>query len=201
MTSARAQTLMTLAGAMGTVFMLGCLNPMDSGSKDGSLAMSQASDPEAEAGTGKTDICHIPPGNPANARTLSVGNPAVPAHLAHGDKIGRCEDKHPGKPKPCADKAPQSKEHDGMAPAPRNGKAAVCHIPPGNPSNAHTILVGVAAVKAHLAHGDLLGACAVESESIASDCDGPGHGNGHTDGGSGTETGTDPIPTPSSEKN
>jgi len=39
------------------------------------------------------------------------------------------------------------------------GKVVICHIPPGNPGNAHTIMVGQAAVPAHLAHGDHLGAC------------------------------------------
>jgi hypothetical protein len=39
----------------------------------------------------KTTICHIPPGNPANAHTLCVGNAAVPAHLQnHGDYLGAC---------------------------------------------------------------------------------------------------------------
>lgn len=38
-------------------------------------------------------------------------------------------------------------------------KAFVCHKPPGNPANMHTLHVGEAAVKAHLAHGDALGAC------------------------------------------
>ena len=38
-------------------------------------------------------------------------------------------------------------------------KTTVCHIPPGNPSNEHTICVGNAAVVAHLAHGDVLGSC------------------------------------------
>ena len=37
----------------------------------------------------KTTICHIPPGNPANAHTMCVGNAAVPAHLAHGDASAR----------------------------------------------------------------------------------------------------------------
>jgi hypothetical protein len=41
--------------------------------------------------TKKTTICHIPPGNPANAHTLCVGNPAVPAHMAHGDYLGQCK--------------------------------------------------------------------------------------------------------------
>jgi hypothetical protein len=39
------------------------------------------------------------------------------------------------------------------------GKVAVCHIPPGNPSNTHTIVVGESAVPAHLAHGDSIGEC------------------------------------------
>ncbi|MFI0415155.1 MAG: hypothetical protein ACH255_13570 [Candidatus Thiodiazotropha sp.] len=39
---------------------------------------------------GKVDICHIPPGNPSNAHTINVSKNAVPAHLAHGDKIGAC---------------------------------------------------------------------------------------------------------------
>jgi hypothetical protein len=39
------------------------------------------------------------------------------------------------------------------------GKMDICHIPPGNPSNAHTITVSTAAVSTHLNHGDTLGAC------------------------------------------
>jgi hypothetical protein len=39
---------------------------------------------------GKVDICHIPPGNPANAHTINVSVNAIPAHLAHGDTIGEC---------------------------------------------------------------------------------------------------------------
>ena len=40
-----------------------------------------------------------------------------------------------------------------------NNKVLVCHIPPGNPNNAHTICVSYNAVAAHLAHGDYLGNC------------------------------------------
>jgi hypothetical protein len=38
----------------------------------------------------KAVICHIPPGNPGNSHTIEVGEPAVPAHLAHADTLGAC---------------------------------------------------------------------------------------------------------------
>jgi len=41
----------------------------------------------------------------------------------------------------------------------KNGKVYVCKVPPGNPSNAHTIEVSVNAVASHLATGSSLGAC------------------------------------------
>jgi hypothetical protein len=46
-----------------------------------------------------------------------------------------------------------------------NQKVEMCHIPPGNPGNAHTICIDASAVPAHLAHGCLLGDC-----SEANDC-------------------------------
>jgi len=46
--------------------------------------------------TKKTTICHIPPGNPANAHTICVGNAAVRAHVEnHHDPIGVCPDEPP----------------------------------------------------------------------------------------------------------
>ncbi|MBJ6764153.1 hypothetical protein JGU66_25545 [Myxococcaceae bacterium JPH2] len=41
-------------------------------------------------GTEHVTVCHIPPGNPANAHTITVGEPAVKAHLRHGDTLGAC---------------------------------------------------------------------------------------------------------------
>jgi len=38
-------------------------------------------------------------------------------------------------------------------------KVLVCHHPPGNPGNAHTICIGAPAVPTHLVHGDYLGEC------------------------------------------
>jgi hypothetical protein len=42
------------------------------------------------AQSAKVPVCHIPPGNPAQAKTLQVGAAAVNAHLAHGDFAGDC---------------------------------------------------------------------------------------------------------------
>jgi hypothetical protein len=38
----------------------------------------------------KVTLCHVPPGNPSNAHTISVGSPAVGSHMAHGDSLGSC---------------------------------------------------------------------------------------------------------------
>jgi hypothetical protein len=52
---------------------------------------------------GKAVICHYPPGNPGNRHTIEVGQPAVSAHMAHGDTLGPCPseklDKKPKKDK------------------------------------------------------------------------------------------------------
>jgi len=41
----------------------------------------------------------------------------------------------------------------------KENKIKICHIPPGNPDNAHTIEVSQSAIEAHLDHGDSLGPC------------------------------------------
>src|SRR5438270_10079537 len=40
-------------------------------------------------------------------------------------------------------------------------KCTICHVPPGNPPNAHTLVVGCSAVQAHLRNhpGDCIGPC------------------------------------------
>jgi hypothetical protein len=43
----------------------------------------------------------------------------------------------------------------------------ICHAPPGNPSNAHTIIVGTSSLTAHLKnHNDILGECTFEKLKI-----------------------------------
>ena len=56
------------------------------------LAQTASAAPEP-----KILICHTPPGNPDNPHTLSVGESAVLAHVAHGDTLGPCDDLLSGK--------------------------------------------------------------------------------------------------------
>ena len=70
----------------------------------------------------------------------SIDESAWPAHQEHGDTLGACEEPSP----------PDDQYED---------KVLICHIPPGNPDNRHTIRVSENAVPAHLAHGDFLGPC------------------------------------------
>ena len=64
--------------------------------------------PTAIAKQHKVDVCHIPPGNPANAHTINISENAVETHLDHGDSLGPCEtppvaqQRPSGKPSACA---------------------------------------------------------------------------------------------------
>jgi hypothetical protein len=45
-------------------------------------------------------------------------------------------------------------------------KVTICHVPPGNPNNAHTITVGESAVLTHMTqHGDTIGPCSGETSN------------------------------------
>ena len=41
-------------------------------------------------GSNQVTICHHPPRNPNNVQSITVGESAVDAHLAHGDTLGAC---------------------------------------------------------------------------------------------------------------
>lgn len=151
----------------------------DSGSGSGGSAGSGGSG--SGGGGGKTTICHIPPGNPENAHTISVASTAaVDAHIAHGDSTGACAgEPNTGSCDDCELRCgSDGAGSDGMSEGSGSGgsgsggsgsggsgKTTICHIPPGNPENAHTISVGNPAVNAHISeHGDYLGACNGEAE-------------------------------------
>ena len=50
-------------------------------------------------------------------------------------------------------------------------KVEVCHFPPGNPDNFHTIRISANALSVHLAHGDTNGACNAVCAQICDDGD------------------------------
>jgi hypothetical protein len=50
-------------------------------------------------------------------------------------------------------------------------KVAICHLPPGNPQNRQTIIVGASAVAAHLKHGDTIGECPSRCQLNSNLCD------------------------------
>ncbi len=96
----------------------------------------------------KTTVCHVPGGNANGARTLEVDTDELVEHLDHGDTAGGC-----------VVTALQS-TGQGQTIEVRDGKAAICHVPPGNPTDPQTLVVAEDAVGEHLTHGDSPGACA-----------------------------------------
>jgi hypothetical protein len=74
---------------------------------------------------------------------------------------------------------------DGGAPTCVSPKVLVCHIPPGNPANAHDICIGEPAVKHHVKHhGDGVGVPC--GNSGAGGSGGAGGGAGGSGGGGAT---------------
>jgi len=70
------------------------VNEIDDGSGGGGSGDDPPVDdgPDEKDGKNKVTICHIPPGNPENAHLITVGEPAVLAHIAHGDTLEECPD-------------------------------------------------------------------------------------------------------------
>lgn len=85
-------------------------------------------------GQERVTVCH-------NGRTIAISTAALPAHLAHGDTEGECQD---GGSRP---NDGDGNEGEGQA------QVTICH------RGFMTITVAEPAVPAHLAHGDSLGAC------------------------------------------
>jgi len=97
-----------MSAAILSLSLLGCSVPADGTAERNAeiRACNLQDDPSITADvdlhacaagqTRKTTICHIPPGNPANAHTLCVGNAAVPAHVEnHHDTLGPCPSEPP----------------------------------------------------------------------------------------------------------
>lgn len=52
-------------------------------------------------------------------------------------------------------------------------KITICHIPPGNPDNAHAIRISVNAWPAHEAHGDVIGDCSKNENQLSGSLEKP----------------------------
>ena len=52
---------------------------------------------------------------------------------------------------------------------PDTSSQVICHVPPGNHHNMHTIRVGEPAVEPHLNHGDMLGPCPGDESEVEVD--------------------------------
>ena len=98
----------------------------------------------------KSDLCHVPPGNPGHAHTLSLPESAFAAHLGHGDTAGACSAEAPAGGK--ADKA------DAKG---KKSRSPVCHV--GDEASPRTLYLPAPAIRAHLGHGDAAGPCAGEA--------------------------------------
>ena len=86
----------------------------------------------------KVTLCHIPPGNPANAHLITVGAPAVKAHLRHGDVVTTV----------CPSLAKDDKSAKHTAPG---LETTLCDPADGSSVPAVLITVGAPAVKVHKA--------------------------------------------------
>jgi hypothetical protein len=105
---------------------------------------------EAEPGRGaggqKATLCH------KGTKTLTVGAPALAAHLRHGDYSGACQAGGAG-PEPSKEARGPEAAKAGGGGSKRQDKVTLCH------KNKNTLSVGFPAQAAHLRHGDRLGAC------------------------------------------
>ena len=93
----------------------------------------------------KATLCHK-----AN-KTLTVGAPALAAHLRHGDTRGACQGGVSG-PEPSGETMGPEAERNGEGGGGGQNKVILCH-------KNKTLTVGAGAQAAHVRHGDSPGAC------------------------------------------
>jgi hypothetical protein len=103
-------------------------------------------DPARGVGRQKVVLCH------KGEKTLTVGAPALAAHLRHGDTREACQGEVSG-PEPAEERiGPEAARDEGGSGSGGRDKVVLCH-------KNKTLTVGAGAQEAHLRHGDSLGAC------------------------------------------
>ena len=134
--------------AMGDVSGELMVADIDAGARMDRVCAAALADDDSDASKRlhKVLVCHIPPGNPDNWHTISVDQHAVPAHLAHGDFLGSCEE----------------------------ALVTICWLPPGcDRWSARTIEVMPEEVDGYLAQGAILGPCPPCEEGAMPECADP----------------------------
>jgi hypothetical protein len=105
---------------------------------------------EAEHGRGgsqqKVTLCH------KVKKTLTVGAPALAAHLRHGDTQGACQPEGAGSELSGETMKPEAAKNGGADSSGGQDKVILCH-------KNKILTVGTQAQAAHMRHGDSLGAC------------------------------------------
>jgi hypothetical protein len=110
-------------------------------------------------------ICHIPPGNPAAAATMTIPQSAWPMHQGHGDVQGACSGTklticYNGQNITVSQTVWPVYQNLGATQGPCPPRTVtICHIPPGNPAAAQTLTIPETAWASHQAHGDVQGPC------------------------------------------
>lgn len=92
-------------------------------------------------------LCH------KGKNTLTVGAPALAAHLRHGDSVGACQPDGAGSDPSGVTRGPEAVKSGGNGASEGQDKVVLCH------KGKNTLTVGSAAQAAHLRHGDGVGAC------------------------------------------
>jgi hypothetical protein len=117
------------------------------GQHDNGEPVERGNEEEPGRGVGwqKATLCHK--GN----KTLTVGAPALAAHLRHGDTRGACPREVSGL-EPSGETMGAEAARNGEGGGEGQDKVVLCH-------KKKTLTVGAPAKAAHLRHGDSLGAC------------------------------------------
>ena len=84
---------------------------------------------------------------------------AAPAAASPGKDKNKGKDKDKGRVERSDDRGSRDRDDRDNRHGGKDDKMTICHIPPGNTSNRHTITVSESAWEAHSAHGDHRGAC------------------------------------------
>ena len=110
-----------------------------------SVELGDEVEPAPGVGGRKETLCH------KGDKTLTVGAPALDAHVRHGDSPGACQGVVSG-PEPSGETMGAEAARNGEGGGGSWDKVVVCH-------KNKTLTVGAGAQAAHLGHGDGPGAC------------------------------------------